>query len=302
MAEDSSWFKTARELKNMGYKLRAGRWEDASTGRLSYDPLYEAKMIHQFDHRWATYGENGEVSRDSTLLEKADTGFEPTTKYWVPKSEIDKRLNEKDWTKKWLIGWRNITNATNERTLIASVIPRTAAGHSLPLMFVSNDAPLVCCLLGNLNSLVVDYCERQKLGGTNLTFQFLFQLPVLKPSFYDKSEIEFISTRIIQLVYTSDSLRSFALDAGYNGEPFAWDDLARANLRAELDAFYARAYGLTRDELRYILDPSDVRGSDHPSETFRVLKNNEIAKYGEYRTRRLVLEAWDRQNSKRRAA
>ena len=55
-------------------------------------------------------------------------------------------------------------------------------------------------------------------------------------------------------------------------------------MRAELDAFYARAYGLTRDELRYILDPADVRGPDYPSETFRVLKTNEIARYGEYRT------------------
>ena len=71
----------------------------------------------------------------------------------------------------------------------------------------------------------------------------------------------------------------------------------RALLRAELDAFYARAYGLTRDELRYILDPADVRGPDYPSETFRVLKTNEIARYGEYRTARLVLDAWDRMES-----
>ena len=65
-------------------------------------------------------------------------------------------------------------------------------------------------------------------------------------------------------------------------------------MRAELDAFYARAYGLTRDELRYILDPADVLGPDYPSETFRVLKNNEIARFGEGRTARIVREAWDR--------
>ena len=52
--------------------------------------------------------------------------------------------------------------------------------------------------------------------------------------------------------------------------------------------------GLTRDELRYVLDPSDVLGDDYPSETFRVLKNKEIKEFGEYRTRRLVLEAWDK--------
>ncbi|HXF89851.1 MAG TPA: hypothetical protein VNK48_15995 [Xanthobacteraceae bacterium] len=45
--------------------------------------------------------------------------------------------------------------------------------------------------------------------------------------------------------------------------------------------------------MRYILDPADVKGPDYPSETFRVLKEKEIAKYGEYRTARLVLQAWD---------
>ena len=59
-------------------------------------------------------------------------------------------------------------------------------------------------------------------------------------------------------------------------------------------AYYARLYGLTRDELRYILDPKEVHGEDFPGETFRVLKEKEIRLHGEYRTRRLVLEAWDR--------
>jgi len=61
-----------------------------------------------------------------------------------------------------------------------------------------------------------------------------------------------------------------------------------------LDAIYARLYGLTRDDLRYILDPSDIMGDDYPSETFRGLKAKEIRHLGEYRTRRLVLEAWDK--------
>jgi hypothetical protein len=87
----------------------------------------------------------------------------------------------------------------------------------------------------------------------------------------------------------------FARDLGYSGEPFPWDEHRRAVLRAELDAYYALAYGLSRNDLRYILDPSDLLGVDYPSETFRVLKKSEIAKFGEYRTQRLVLTAWDRQ-------
>ena len=95
-------------------------------------------------------------------------------------------------------------------------------------------------------------------------------------------------------VYTSHAMAPFARDLVHDGPPFAWDEDRRAHLRAELDAFYARAYGLTRDELRYILDPADVKGADYPSETFRVLKNNDIKRFGEYRTARLVLAAWDR--------
>ena len=81
---------------------------------------------------------------------------------------------------------------------------------------------------------------------------------------------------------------------GYYREPLCWGEERHAQLRAELDAYYARLYGLTRDELRYILDPKEVYGEDFPGETFRVLKEKEVRLYGEYRTRRLVLKAWDR--------
>lgn len=81
---------------------------------------------------------------------------------------------------------------------------------------------------------------------------------------------------------------------GYTGPPFRWDEERRAALRAELDAYYALLYGLTREELHYILDPQEVMGENFPGETFRVLKDNEERRYGEYRTKRLVLEAYDR--------
>jgi hypothetical protein len=64
-------------------------------------------------------------------------------------------------------------------------------------------------------------------------------------------------------------------------------------MRVEVDARYARAYGLTRDELRYVFDSADAKAPDYPSETFRVLKNNEIARFGEYRTARFFLAAYD---------
>ncbi|MFB2838251.1 hypothetical protein [Floridanema evergladense] len=126
-----------------------------------------------------------------------------------------------------------------------------------------------------------------------MSFFIVKQLPVIPSESYTKEDIEFISSRVLELVYTAWDMQPFAKDMGYDGEPFIWDSNRRAILRAELDAYYAKLYGLTRDELRYILDPADVYGEDFPSETFRVLKNNEIRQFGEYRTQRLVLAAWD---------
>jgi hypothetical protein len=156
-----------------------------------------------------------------------------------------------------------------------------------------SDPRLSGCFLANANSIVLDYVARQKIGGTHLKKYMLYQLPLLAPSCYRGEDIEFIAHRVLELVYSAWDMKPFAEDLGYSGDPRPWDELRRAQIRAELDAWFARAYGLSRDELRYILDPADVHGPDFPGETFRVLKEKETAKYGEYRTRRLVLEAWD---------
>ncbi len=102
MAEDSEWFRNAAQLSIAGFVREGNDW----TGEERYVPLYEAKMIHQFDHRWATY--DGADSRDATLAEKADPGFEPTPRYWVPEREVADRLTAKGWTRQWLMGWRDI--------------------------------------------------------------------------------------------------------------------------------------------------------------------------------------------------
>lgn len=119
-------------------------------------------------------------------------------------------------------------------------------------------------------------------------------------------DISTIVPRVLQLVFNALDLQPFYSDVVAvnpdwdprsgpdHGTPWRWNPERRAVLRAELDVIYARLYGLTRDELRYILDPADVMGDDYPSETFRVLKSKELRNLGEYRTQRLVLEAWDR--------
>ncbi|MDP5281421.1 N-6 DNA methylase [Sphingomonas sp. DG1-23] len=277
---------------------------DLSTGsnasaEARYIPLYEAKMIHQFDHRWATYVDNGsgETSRDVTEVEKQDAHFEPSPRYWVPEPQVVERLRAKGWTRGWLTGWRDITNATNERTVIGHIFPQSGVGNQLPLMLFDQQADWrsVAALVSNLSAIALDFTARFKVGGTHLNFFIYSQLPVLPPTAYTEADLAFIVPRVLELTYTSHAMAPFARDMGYDGAPFAWDEDRRALLRAELDAWYALAYGLTRDELRYVLDPKEVMGADYPSETFRVLQNNELRKYGEYRTHRLVLAAYDAQ-------
>lgn len=192
------------------------------------------------------------------------------------------------------MGWKDVTTATTERTVIATAFPKIAVGHTIRLMFADGGPINPSFLFVNLSALVLDYVARQKVSYLHLTVETLAQLPILPPGSYSETALRYLVPIVIELVYTSHSMAPFAHDLGYNGPPFAWDEDRRALLRAELDAWYARAYGLTRDELRYILDPTEVMGPDYPSETFRVLKNNEMKRYGEYRTRRLVLDAWDR--------
>jgi hypothetical protein len=206
---------------------------------------------------------------------------------------------------RWLMGWRDITGVEKIRTVIGTVVPRVASGNTMPLYFTDVPAPLHAAMLANWQSLVFDYIARQKVGGTHLTYGYLKQLPVLPPDRYTSADLNFICPRVLELTYVSHDLKPWGDDLAAHdhrpvvelSEPFAWDPVRRAQLRAELDAYYARLYGLTRDELRYILDPADVVGAEYPSETFRVLKESELRSFGEYRTRRLVLEAWDRQSA-----
>ncbi len=109
------------------------------------------------------------------------------------------------------------------------------------------------------------------------------QIAVLSPEQYSPADLEFIVPRVLELTYTTHDM-PVGGGPGLHGAPFAWNPERRAQLRAELDAYYAHLYGLTEEELKYILDPAEVMGADYPTETFRVLKRNEQRDFGEYRT------------------
>ncbi|MGL4502068.1 MAG: Eco57I restriction-modification methylase domain-containing protein, partial [Planktothrix sp.] len=190
-------------------------------------PLYEAKMFYIYNHRYGSYSEEM-LKSDQVNFKRIPTptgeqlqnpNYSLTPRYWVSRTEVENRLTGK-WDKEWLLAFRDITNATNERTAIFSLLPKVAVGHTSPLFFLSCKNYLYSCFLANINSLVLDFVTRQKVGGNHLTYFILKQLPVIPPESYTPEDIKYISNRVLELVYTSYDLKPFAEDMGYEGEPF----------------------------------------------------------------------------------
>ncbi|WP_232019970.1 hypothetical protein [Mycolicibacterium hassiacum] len=228
-------------------------------------PLYEGKMIHHFDWRWATFDADGS-SRDVTVLEKLDPKFVIQPRYWVNKVEVDVKVPASRRGLE-LAGYRWISNATNERTLIAAQFPYSAVGNSLPVILTDVDVSL---LTTTMSMFVVDYCARQKLGGQNMTFGTVSQLPIVPPRSF--GEIPAWSDSVLRewiLVRTN-----LLYSTKYRPDE-------RPSVRAELDAAFFRLYGIDRDDVDYIM------------ETFPIVKRKDIAAHGEYRTKRLILEIYD---------
>ncbi|QJF53127.1 SAM-dependent DNA methyltransferase [Roseobacter ponti] len=328
MSNDSGLFRTAAELADAGWRRNGTDWTRPRThapqaeavrpaqSAMDLDghdtrslplaraedrmvPLYEAKMTWLYDHRATSYHTRGNdrghrVLPETDLQDHLNPNFEAEPFYWVSEAEVVERLNKVAKPIGYLLGWRDVTTARAERTMVPCIIPQSAVGDTFLIAFPTAGPHEASALYANWSALPFDYATRQKIAYVHLKYNIVKQLPTLPLTFYTLKRLAFVTPRVLELTYTSHALAPFARDLGHDGPPFAWDEDRRARLRAELDAFYARAYGLTRDELRYILDPASVLGADYPSETFRVLKQKEERLYGEYRTERLVLEAWDR--------
>lgn len=261
-------------------------------------PMYESKLFHQYDHRWATYQGTSRRAQEQgkprglTHEERLNQSQYITPRYWIRDVTLKPRL-QGHWSYEWLLAFRDIARATDERTVIAAILPWAGTDFTVRLAFPNVVPEIVACLLANMNAFVLDYFARQAVGGTHMADFVTKQLPFLPPDAYMAEDISFVTPRVLELSYTSDDLAPFASSLDFDGPPFLGQLDRRVHLMAELDAYYAHLYGLKRDELRYVLDPSEIFGDDFPSESFRVLKEREEQEYGEYRTRRLVLEAYD---------
>lgn len=328
MSNDSHLFRTREQLENDGWVLRGNIFLRDGERYLS---LYEAKMMHQFTHRFGDYAMKPERSEDTELpripaARLDDPDYVVMPRYWVPEWEVIKTVSRvpkelikavdegseeeasealedliagldgaemalvescatrleaglkliRRRTPEWLLGFRDVTNATNERTAIFGVLPSFGANHKTPLIFTSDPVPV---FVAAVNSVGFDYITRQSIGGTSLGFFILKQLCV--PSAVRPACEDLITPRVAELEYTAWDLAAFAGRIGHGGPPFHWDKERRFLIRCELDAIYFHLYGINREDADYIL------------ETFPIVRRKDEAACGEYRTKRVILEIYD---------
>ena len=180
-----------------------------------------------------------------------------------------------------------------------------------------------------MSSLTFDFVARQKVGGSSMGFFMMKQLPFLSPEQIPDWAKLLIIERVAELCYFNHDLDGWMSELWHdkemtddirtallnrlekcnniyfdndeflspkfsNMQPYIYNEERRTVAQADLDAIFAHLYGLNTEDLKYILDPEDICGSGCINETFRVLKDNETRKYGEYRTKRLVMEAWEK--------
>ncbi|NBM16224.1 Eco57I restriction-modification methylase domain-containing protein, partial [Streptomyces sp. GC420] len=290
MSHDSSLLNPRENLEASGWVLSGALY---GKDRARMLPLYEAKMLHHYDHRWATYDKSGDT-RALTQSEKDRADALALPQFWVSERDtksdkIDKngeptlipgvrsRLANRGWERDYLLGWRDICRATDERSMISALMPAVGVGNQFLLAL--SRSPML--LVAAWSSFAFDYTARQNMGGTHLNFFIVKQLPVPTPAQL-APHARWITPRVLELAYTATDMSGFATDAGDTGSPFRWSESRRHAIRAELDALFFHLYGISREDVDYILD------------TFPIVKRKDEAKYGTYRTKELILAEYDR--------
>lgn len=318
MSNDSYLFRTYAQLTAQGATLNGNTF--TTVDGETYVPLYEGKMIWHYNHHygtWPTEGERPNSINMPSLDELSNPNSHIMPWYWVPLSAVKDRQVKKDkdgnvvweWKHKWLFAFRDIARGVDMRTFIIAPIPDAkGVGNTATLLYAERGCMPGASLYGMMSSLIFDYCSRQKVGGTHASINYVKQFPVLTPDQIPSATQWQIVKRVAELCYFNHDMDGWASELWEEmseeqraalpqlgaQQPWIYNPERRAILQAELDAIFAHLYGLDTEDLRYILDPEDICGKGCINETFRVLKDNEIRQYGEYRTKRLVLEAWNK--------
>jgi hypothetical protein len=248
-------------------------------------PVYESKLFHQFDHRYANFDEADEAAINSgntiitDISKKQDVDYSITPRYFASEAVADSKNEKWGWQYNWYFAYRVISSSTNERTSIASIIPKSIVSYSAYLIFMDSIDEILMHI-ANMNTFVYDFAVRAKIN-MNFPPVILQQSPRIFANNISSELFQEIKARVISLVYTSYDLESFADDVGYSGKPFIWDENIRFTTKCELNSIFAHIYHIDKEELDYIL------------ESFSTVKRKDIDKYGTYRTKDTILQLYD---------
>lgn len=290
-ADDSEMFEPFDPEEFRGAASSA--WLPIVRNGRGYRPLYEAKLLDQYNHRAATFvGTDREkryglhaAATPSSESDLNDPQYVSVPRYWVPEVNLPQEIQ-----RPFLLVYRDAVSAVADaRCLSAAFVPWGGVGDTLKVAFAHGGTDDLVVLVSVLNSFVVDYVFRQKSSSSHASAFILRQLPI--PEFdafarkcpWAPAETlqSWFGCRQLELNFTAHDLAPFARSVGYGGPPFRWIPERRADLVCEIDAALLTLFNLVKDEASDVLD------------AFPIVRRRDEERYGEYRTKRVILEIYD---------
>ncbi len=329
LSEVSALSKTITQLSSRDPEssdLAKTDWDQAG-----YGPIFEGKMFDAFNHRAAGVVFNplnvqrGAQASESTWTELDDPCYSPRALYWFPWASLG-GVDPSPSSGRWILGFKDISSVTNERSMIAAVLPFVPTNFTIRVVqFVDSVEPYGGALfVGVLNSFPFDYLFRQALSGLHASDYLTHQTPFVPPETL-LGECRWVTgaccirdwliARILELTYTAWDLEMFAQDCGWSGPPFRWSEERRFLLRCELDAAFLHLYlpadrnsdwriarkadGCPCDETpeqleelkRHLPTPRDAVA--HIMDTFPIVRRKDEEKHGHYRTKDTIIQMYD---------
>ena len=276
-------------------EIDMGNDRDSFQGNKDDIPLFEGRMIEAFDYRAKAYvtGRGRKAVWRELPFDKEGKAILP--QWFIPSKELPEKAEKR--FSEYRIGFCDVGGVTNQRFLMAAMIPpMSLCGHSVPtIQFEPADDRLSLHWLGLANSFCLDFLARQK-GALHMTLTLVDSLPL--PRVFSGTPVECaIAGHAARLSCSGAEMGPLWVQAskqlGLDGKP-AVEPATRRQLRAELDVYVARDFfGLSKDEMRYLLDPSSVLGDDCGIETFGALKRAETRADGRFISYELIMDAWD---------
>jgi hypothetical protein len=257
-------------------------------------PVYEGRMVAHYDHRAKGYKTGRGRSADWEEFPFVAPGKRIQPQWRVLEDNLPSKLSDRPF--RYRVAFCNVASPTNERSLVAALIPpRCVAGDVTPtIMFDRGEEWAYLPWLSVANSFLMDYVLRQKVA-LHVTYSLMDSLPFPRLPIEDP-RVAALALRVLQLTCTGTEMIPFWNAMAAHGwvesvpdsgpAPGISDPDRRLHLIADIEAIIARdLFSLTADELDYVL------------ETFPIVKRRDIQKYGDYRTKLLILDCYERLNS-----